>query len=751
MANRINLGAVIGATGATGAQGLTGASGQDGITPHIENGYWYIGSTNQNVKAKGDTWYKGTGAPTDQGVNGDYYIDTATNDVYYKQNNVWGFATNIRGAQGEQGEQGENATSISIGTVTSLPNGEPATAELVALGNGVYQLNLGIPEGAQGEQGQQGLAGNTTAYVGGFAVNTLNFDSDPQAQIDSKLGNNLGSENAGKILSVDASGNIIATTSTAEDDVIDAYIVGSTDFAYDWLSLSAGGEPLTATQGKIYVVRSTGDYYLLQFVWNGTTYEQTGGGDTSGLALKTEAVGSIVLSIDNSTYVITLQAKDVNGANIGTAQTIDLPLESVVVNGSYNTSTQKLILTLQNGNTIEIDISDIISGLQNEITASNKLSADLVDDTSTTNKFTNATEKATWNGKQDNLGITAQDIQSAVTQIGLNTQAITQLSESKQDVMQYDVMPEPPSDDEVGKIVQYVGADMSATVQTGTFLNGHFYKAVASGNTYVWEEIEFGGSAPENMVTTDTTQTITGEKTFTEYLKIGSASNPTIKTLSTKPLGATGRGGSVDCIYTQYGYGTTFTWSGMQSHTSFDQGSAIGWTPDDGIATFGLIRSNPLNQKVMVVNFSYTQTALTGDGIITKVNANKLLNNQVITCIADSTDTDVTYKEKHTYKFNYANNTWTATDITPSSAPTMFTNVSASTWEADSTYTDYGYKCVLSVSGVTANDLAEVVFGVAEATSGNYAPVVETGAGTITIYSKVDDTITIPTIKVEKL
>lgn len=45
-----------------------------------------------------------------------------------------------------------------------------------------------------------------------------------------------------------------------------------------------------------------------------------------------------------------------------------------------------------------------ISGKQDKIDSSHKLSADLVDDTSTTNKFTNATEKATWNAKSDFSG-----------------------------------------------------------------------------------------------------------------------------------------------------------------------------------------------------------------------------------------------------------------------------------------------------------------------------------------------------------
>lgn len=45
----------------------------------------------------------------------------------------------------------------------------------------------------------------------------------------------------------------------------------------------------------------------------------------------------------------------------------------------------------------------LLNGKQNVIDANNKLSADLVDDSASTNKFTNATEKQTWNGKQDAL------------------------------------------------------------------------------------------------------------------------------------------------------------------------------------------------------------------------------------------------------------------------------------------------------------------------------------------------------------
>ena len=79
------------------------------------------------------------------------------------------------------------------------------------------------------------------------------------------------------------------------------------------------------------------------------------------------------MSIDSETYVVTLDLKDNNNTKLGTTQTIDLPLESVVVNGSYDSQTKTIVLTLDNGTEVEIPIGDLISGLQSEITSQNKL------------------------------------------------------------------------------------------------------------------------------------------------------------------------------------------------------------------------------------------------------------------------------------------------------------------------------------------------------------------------------------------
>lgn len=120
----------------------------------------------------------------------------------------------------------------------------------------------------------------------------------------------------------------------------------------------------------------------------------------------TDYATDINFSMDSGTFVITAQLKNKDGDPLGTAKTVDIPLEATVVGGSYNAQTKSLILTLVSGQSITIPIGDIISGLQTEITAQNPLSADLVDDANTTNKFVNATEKQTWNGKQNAIDST---------------------------------------------------------------------------------------------------------------------------------------------------------------------------------------------------------------------------------------------------------------------------------------------------------------------------------------------------------
>jgi hypothetical protein len=108
--------------------------------------------------------------------------------------------------------------------------------------------------------------------------------------------------------------------------------------------------------------------------------------EVNALPDTTKYGASIDLSINNTTYVVTAQLKDQNGNNLGDAKTIDLPLESVVVSGSYDATNKKVILTLKDGSTIDFSVADLVSGLQKEITLTNKLSVNLIDGLSTVAK-----------------------------------------------------------------------------------------------------------------------------------------------------------------------------------------------------------------------------------------------------------------------------------------------------------------------------------------------------------------------------
>lgn len=99
-----------------------------------------------------------------------------------------------------------------------------------------------------------------------------------------------------------------------------------------------------------------------------TTDIATINNNLANYSLKTETGSQIDLSINSSDYKMKAILKDKNGNTIYTSNEIDLPLESVVVNGSYDSLSKEIVLTLQNGNTIRFSVSDLVSGLVNTTT-----------------------------------------------------------------------------------------------------------------------------------------------------------------------------------------------------------------------------------------------------------------------------------------------------------------------------------------------------------------------------------------------
>ncbi|MBQ9786038.1 MAG: collagen-like protein, partial [Clostridia bacterium] len=121
--------------GEQGVQGETGATGEQGAT----------GSTGVAGK-DGATWLHGATTPDNaNGNNGDFYLDTATCNIYVKSSNVWELLCNIKGADGASGDSGSTTTStIEIVDGNWVINGEDtgikAEGEAGTNGKSAYEL-----------------------------------------------------------------------------------------------------------------------------------------------------------------------------------------------------------------------------------------------------------------------------------------------------------------------------------------------------------------------------------------------------------------------------------------------------------------------------------------------------------------------------------------------------------------------------------------------------------------------------------
>lgn len=151
--------------------------------------------------------------------------------------------------------------------------------------------------------------------------------------------------------------------------------------------------------------------------------------DVSALPDTIKYAASLSLTINSQTFVMTGQLKDQNGDNLGTTQTIDLPLESVVVDGSYDNQTKKIILTLQNSNTVEFSVADLVSSLQTELSESNKLNPAYIEYDST-HRAVSDTEKSAWNNKQSAL--TIEQLNSVNS--GIDSTKVAQIETNKNDI-----------------------------------------------------------------------------------------------------------------------------------------------------------------------------------------------------------------------------------------------------------------------------------------------------------------------------
>jgi len=152
----------------------------------------------QLLARKGDTgeqgfstsvWHNGSGAPSGEfGADGDYYLDNDTGDTYQKSSGSWSSIGNIRGQQGDPGAAGATWHSGS-----GSPGGElgaDGDYYLDTDSDDIHQKSsgswsqIGTLRGQQGEPGEQGADGATWHSGSGSPDSGLGGDGDHYLDTD---------------------------------------------------------------------------------------------------------------------------------------------------------------------------------------------------------------------------------------------------------------------------------------------------------------------------------------------------------------------------------------------------------------------------------------------------------------------------------------------------------------------------------------------------------------------------------------
>lgn len=91
-----------------------------------------------------------------------------------------------------------------------------------------------------------------------------------------------------------------------------------------------------------------------------------------------------------------------------------------------------------------------------------------------------------------------------------------------------------------------------------------------------------------------------------------------------------------------------------------------------------------------------------------------------------------------------------ASNLASDAVKLTFSNtiIPAASFVSDSTYTDFPYRAAVTLAGVTAVMLPEIIFSAADAVGGNFAPVAESYLGGVYLYAAAvpEEAVTIPTI-----
>lgn len=156
---------LVGATGANGVDsnvagptGPTGAPGADSTVAGPKGDKGDTGADSIVPGTPGSVWRDGSGVPLNSlGINGDYYLDDATGNIYLKATNTYSFVANIKGNTGETGATGQAGATGQTGANSTVAGPQGLSAYALAVINGFTGTEAEWLASLVGSQGLPGL------------------------------------------------------------------------------------------------------------------------------------------------------------------------------------------------------------------------------------------------------------------------------------------------------------------------------------------------------------------------------------------------------------------------------------------------------------------------------------------------------------------------------------------------------------------------------------------------------------------
>ena len=328
------------------------------------------------------------------------YVDLATNTTKKA------LKSELKGVQGD-------AATVDAGTTTTLPAGQSAT--VINVGTTAAAIfNFAIPQGIQGLTGSDGACVESVAFVGNDMVFTLDDNSTvtlTNAKTDLKGDTGL---TGAKITSASFVGDdlvfVLDDTSTVTVTGAKTDLKGDTGLTGETGATGKGITSITKT-GTVGLV----DTYTITYTDETTaTFNVTNGEDGADGTNGTNGTdGDDGISfIWKGAYVAetAYQVNDVVSYNGSTYICILISTGNLPTNATYwSLMAQKGADGLGSGDMLA-SVYDPNSVVGDAFDMDNMAQGD-------TNLFVSSTEKSTWNGKQDSLGFTPEDVSNKVTSI----------------------------------------------------------------------------------------------------------------------------------------------------------------------------------------------------------------------------------------------------------------------------------------------------------------------------------------------